>query len=65
MPFKITVALLIFYLDDMPIDISGVLKFSTVIVLLLSSFFILFYLFIFLFAFFKIFFNFILFLNFT
>ena len=29
------VALLIFYLDDMPIDISGVLKFSTVIVLLL------------------------------
>lgn len=38
MPFKITVALLIFYLDDMPIDISGVLKFSTVIVLLLSSF---------------------------
>ena len=38
MSFKITVALLIFYLDDMPINISGVLKFSTVIVLLLSSF---------------------------
>ena len=38
MSFKATVSSLIFYLDDMPIDMSGVLKFPTVIVSLLISF---------------------------
>ena len=36
--FKITVALLIFSPDDLSIDVSGVLKSPTIIVLLLMSY---------------------------
>ena len=36
--FKITVALLIFYLDDLSSDVSGVLKSPTIIVLSISLF---------------------------
>ena len=39
MSFKAILSLLIFYLDDLPIDVIGVLKSSTIIVLLsISSF---------------------------